>query len=189
MAVRFKSSDLREIIRSVVREEMRSVVTEVINEVMTERYMKKVVVEAIAESRAPARPPKNLRELVVQGEEEREEDTPEVLGNDDEGIYQQSPLKREAADPAAVRRKLREAVQGEDPFFAGTVPLDQQEARHEEGVPLTPAMEKMASRWKELADGMERVATAHRPMSEAVSQEALERRLAEKRKLLEVPVK
>src|SRR5512141_1934077 len=101
MAQRFKSTDLKEMIRTLVRQEIKEVVFETINEVLTDRYMKAIVEKKVArlEERLEARL-EALQEarIPVQGEEEDQEVTPEILANDDDGIYQESPLKKEGKD-------------------------------------------------------------------------------------------
>jgi hypothetical protein len=196
MAVRFKASDLKEIVREVVREEIREVVVKTINEVLSERYLRDIVREAVGQKRRGG-----LEETLMGQTREPPENTPEALDNQDDGIYHVHPVKKESKvpvrqtprPPSLTKEQIRKQVMGDDfdMLFEGTKPLDEVEQEYAEGVhlPQSPAMEEMANKWKKLVEGSEQKQLQSRPMTSEVDLEAAEARLKRKREALEIPVR
>ena len=140
MATRFKSTDLKEMIRLIVREEMTGVVKEAINEVLSERYLKQL-------AEASVRPRGVGPTLhIADGDDNDVEEAPVMLRNDHEGIYYRHPSKhddepeeeQELSSPPMAENIARDEMLSL--FFEGTKPLKEVEASVEEGIPLENIM-------------------------------------------------
>jgi len=163
----YKASHLKEMIRQVVREEIKGVVSEVIAEVLSERYLRR-----LAESVVTAAP-RGVSDLHIQGDEEHEEETPEVLANSILGVGQRHPMFHKDSSKTKVRqhegKRLRTPEQPDDMmsrFFEGTRPLKEIEEDHAEGVPLPSSEEgqEVVSRWGEVAAAANRLAEEKKPV-------------------------
>lgn len=206
MATRFKSTDLKDMIRSIVREEMKSVVSAAINEVLSERYLKEMA-QRMVEAQRP-----RLRETILGTTREPEEETPEPLDNDTEGIYTKNPIKKgvtEMSLPEALAENnpLAYLYEGVQPIPAeGTMSFDNGFEEQEEVAPVPMprqqrgnpnagvrmdvehgelgrgSLEVKPQLMKEIVKQLEK----KKPQFTAQDQALAEQRLAERRKMLEV---
>jgi hypothetical protein len=208
MATRFKSTDLKDMIRSIVREEMKSVVAAAINEVLSERYLKEMA-QRMVEAQRP-----RLRETILGTTREPEEETPEPLDNDTEGIYTKNPIKKGVSEMS-----LPEALAENNPLaylYEGVSPIPAEGAMSfdngfEEPEEVEPAPMPTPGRRPAAPSGEVRMQVEHgeygrgtlevkpdlmqkivkqlekkKPTFTAQDQALLEQRLAERRKMLEV---
>lgn len=111
--MKVKGSELGAVIRQIVKEELVKLLPTLISECLAERYLKKVVAEAVR----PARAPNKLAEIMAgdrEAETDWEEEKPEAMENDHQGIYHQSPLVRgkSSAQNESVRREMLAKVMG-----------------------------------------------------------------------------
>lgn len=214
MATRFKATDLKEMIRALVRQEIKEVVTETINEVLSDRYLKAIVEKKVGklEERLEARlDALQEQRIPIQGDDPEPEETPEVLDNDQEGIYTKSPLKKEdvernemlslffeGTEPISARDALvGPGMGGVDLSKLGVGPaegpMEVPEAIRRKPAPQAapakpakaPAMDP--SRWARIAEAATRRAIDKKPMTVQRSVEDMEKELERKRKALEVP--
>ena len=183
MATRFKTNDLKEMIRSLVREELEGVLKSTINELLSERYLKQL-------AEASSRPRGVSQNLPIQGDEDEEEVSPKVLSNSILGIGQKNPIfKKEPSSKRVVQHN--ENNQRDEMlslFFEGTRPLSETEREIDEGVPLPleqKPIEDMANKWKYLVEAADQAAESRRPMKVTRSVEAEEARLKMVREQLE----
>lgn len=119
---------IKMMVQETIREEVKKVLPGLVAEALAERYLKKVMAEVVRP--VSKKNPSNLREL-MQGdnEEDWEEEVPEALENDHQGIYHQSPLVRGkgGSKNESVRREMLAKVYGEDPESALRDPREQRE--------------------------------------------------------------
>jgi hypothetical protein len=118
--------ELRGAIRMIIKEEVKKVLPGLIAEALAEKYLKKVMAEVAMGAVQPVSRPKaghvvkdrptNLHEL-MQGDDEWEEEVPEAMSNDHQGIYHQNPMVRGKGGPKneAVRRQALSMVYDGDP--------------------------------------------------------------------------
>lgn len=121
MAQRFKSSDLKEMIRSIVKQEIKEVVASTINEVLSERYLKQLA-ESVAVSR-----PRGVSGLEQMGDDATEEPPPHPLANSRDWPFEKHAMKHDDFVPANQQGDddydTDYRKRGEDPtsiFFEGT---------------------------------------------------------------------
>lgn len=192
MAQRFKAEQLKEMIRSLVREEIKQVVAETINEVLSERYLRKLA-ESVAVSR-----PRGVASLEQMGDDAIEEPPPHPLANSREWPFDKHPMKHDdhvSTEHGEDQEDTDYRKRGDDPmsmFFEGVRPIpkddevDVEKLRKVEQAMETPEGKNTIGVWKKMMEGMDRVAARTGPASAPMTQEEAERRLAEKRKALEV---
>jgi hypothetical protein len=94
--MKVNGTDLFKIIREVVKDEIRKSLPEIVRAHLTESYLKKMVLENT----------KDTRMSEVLDPEELEEETPEPLRNDNEGIYNKSPLLKNTNESRSVVSRL-----------------------------------------------------------------------------------
>jgi hypothetical protein len=188
---KYKADHLIEMIRGVVREEVKSqvkgLVAETISEVLSERYLRKLI-----ETNVGARPRGVSMSFPIQGDDEPDEDVPEALDNNIQAPGQPNPRFQKMPKNRSVQQFHEETKRNEmlSLFFEGTQPLDQQEAKVAEGVPLEQIAEATDSegpaKWAELFKDAERLAETKRPIQKDPAAE--EARLARLRAQLDVKV-
>jgi hypothetical protein len=189
MATRFKSSDLQEMIRKIVRSEMKEVVAATINEVLSERYLK-----GLAESAVAARP-RGVNNLHIQGDEPDDEDdnVPHTLANTILGVGQENPVFKKVPKDDGVRQ-FKEGVDRNEIlnlFFEGTKPLQRQEEKAEEGIPLdmdNPAIAEAASKWSDLVKQADQLSETRKPIQAPKDPAAEEARIKRMREQLDAKV-
>jgi hypothetical protein len=188
---KYKADHLIEMIRGVVREEVKlqvkGLVAETISEVLSERYLRKLI-----ETNAGARPRGVSMSFPIQGDDEPDEDVPEALDNNIQAPGQPNPRFQKTPKNRSVQQFHEETKRNEmlSLFFEGTQPLDKQEARVAEGVPLEQIAEATdgegPAKWAELFKDAERLAETKRPIQKDPAAE--EARLARLRAQLDVKV-
>jgi len=179
MAQRFKANDLREMIRSIVRDELREGVAQMVSDVLSERFLRQLAEVAVSRPRGVG------DTMHIQGDDYREELAPTPLENSEEWPFQKHPMKHDdSVDEGEARTGPLDSI-----FFEGTKPLKEDDRILEERVERavsSPEGQNTIEVWRKLSRGMEERAMATRPMQAPMTQEEAERRLAEKRKALEV---
>lgn len=173
--MRVKSDEFRKMIREIVLSEMKEIVAQTISEVLSERYLRKIVSEASRTRRS------ELEETLIGQSHEPPQKTPAdgEYENNDEGVYQQHAIKKESRKKTIDRDGVMSL------FFEGTEPLDVREEEVQEGVQLPQNLDEQAARFRVLVEGSQ----SRRPIPTNVDPADVERRLAQKRAALEVPVR
>ena len=159
----YKAEHLREMIRSVVREEMRGVVSGVIAEVLSEKFLKQLAESAVASR------PRGVSNLPIQGDDEYEEETPQVLSNTILGVGQKHPMFHKDSSKTKVRQyesdesEVNESAQRNQMlslFFEGTKPLEREEDIEvmpgEVPIPMEkPKVKALTETWVAMAQGID----------------------------------
>lgn len=117
MAQRFKSTDLKEMIRSLVRQEIKEVVAETINEVLSERYLRQLAESAVNRPRGVG------DTMHIQGDDAIEEPPPHPLANSREWPFEKHPMKKDDK----VDEEYEPSTDLDQLFFEGTKPLNEVE--------------------------------------------------------------
>jgi hypothetical protein len=188
-----KQSELKslmKVVRFIVREELKKELPRLVESVLTEKYLRKMVAE-----RSPARK-LSLSEVVgddLRSEEELQNEPPEVLRNDHEGIYQKSPLVKRGDDQDDLQRNESRKVAakllaGGDPLMESifsTVRSEAEEASAPTGMPLRTMANKGLdfSRMQKLNEAMTPAAAPPEQLAERKM-----KMLEMQRQRLEVPV-
>lgn len=194
MATRFKANDLQAMIRSIVREEMVDVVKGAINEVLSERYLKQL-------AEASVRPRGVGPTLhIADGDDNDVEEAPTILSNPTRGIYNKHPMKHddelddddENCEPELTTENV-ERNEMLSMFFQDTKPLNEVEARQDEGIPLEriipegaafPQRKTTQGAKRPIAEVWRELAGVKKDVAPAANMEALEKREEMRLKML-----
>jgi len=171
-------------ISSIVAEEVRKQLPEIATRVITETFLRRIVAESAANGRpAPAR--RSGSSLAEVLGDESDDEAPGPMKNNDDGIYQQSPLVKEEKERARalIRSRLLEEGNPMASLYEGTRPISANPMASTDDGPGIP-IEKMGvdpAAMRKLA-GM----TPRQPVTEDRKMKELD--LERRRKALDVPV-